>query len=158
MPDPSPIRLATLLDELPPEWPNDVLPTIHAEAAALGRMVVALDDDPTGTQTVYGIDVLTEWSVPSLAAVLRSQAPAFYILTNSRALPTADAVALAQDIGTNLAQASRQTGRDVCVISRSDSTLRGHYPAEVDALQDALAGGLDVLFHGQVIAPFFYDG
>lgn len=158
MPDPSPIRLATLLDELPPEWPNDVLPTIHAEAAALGRMVVALDDDPTGTQTVHGIDVLTEWSVPSLVDVLSSDASAFYILTNSRALPTVKAVALAYDIGGNLAQAARQTGRDVCVISRSDSTLRGHYPAEVDAVQDALARGLGVEFHGQVVAPFFYDG
>ena len=158
MSDLPPIRLETLLNSLPPEWPSDVLPTIRSEAAALGRVVVALDDDPTGTQTVHGIDVLTEWSVPSLVDVLRSNAPAFYILTNSRALPTAEAVALAYDIGGNLAQAARATGRDVCVISRSDSTLRGHYPAEVDAVQDALARGLGVTFHGQVVAPFFYDG
>ena len=158
MSDPRPIRLDSLLDELPPEWPDDVLPTIRAEAAALGRVVVALDDDPTGTQTVHGIDVLTEWSLPSLVDVLTSDPPAFYILTNSRALPTVEAVALAHAVGANLAQAARATGRDVCVVSRSDSTLRGHYPAEVDAVQDALARGLGVHFHGQVVAPFFYDG
>ncbi len=158
MSDPTPVRLETLLAGLPPEWPADALPTIRAEAAALGRVVVALDDDPTGTQTVHGIDVLTEWSVPTLVDALAGAPAAFYILTNSRALPTGEAVALAQSVGANLAEAARQTGRDVCVISRSDSTLRGHYPAEVDAVQDALARGLDVQFHGQVIAPFFYDG
>lgn len=35
--------------------------------AAVGRMLVVLDDDPTGTQTVHSVSVLAEWSVDSLA-------------------------------------------------------------------------------------------
>ncbi len=119
---------------------------------------MALDDDPTGTQTVYGVDVLTEWSVPSLVDALAPGPPCLYILTNSRSLPTAEAEALAREIGANLAQASRQAGRDVTVVSRSDSTLRGHYPAEVDALGETLSAGLGLRFDGHVLAPFFFDG
>ena len=156
--EPSPIALQTLLDSLPPEWPEDVLPLIQDEARAQGRVVVALDDDPTGTQTVHSIDVVTEWSVLTLADALASASTAFYVLTNSRALPADSAVALAREVGANLAQASRETGRDVVVFSRSDSTLRGHYPVEVDAVGEALAEGLGVQFTGHVVAPFFYDG
>ena len=47
--------------------------------------IVVLDDDPTGTQTVHGVPVLTEWSIPSLVAELTAPGPCFYILTNSRA-------------------------------------------------------------------------
>lgn len=152
------IPLRELLAGLPPEWPHDVLGDVQALNRALGRVVVALDDDPTGTQTVHGIDVLTEWSVESLAGALAPRPPAFYVLTNSRSLTAASAAALAAEIGHNLGRAARQTGVDVAVISRSDSTLRGHYPAEVDALEAALGAELGAPFAAQIIAPFFFDG
>jgi uncharacterized protein YgbK (DUF1537 family) len=50
--------------------------------------MVVLDDDPTGTQTVHGVAVLTEWSVGSLQAELEARPPCFFVLTNSRALHT----------------------------------------------------------------------
>ena len=50
--------------------------------------MVVLDDDPTGTQTVHGVAVLTEWRVESLAAELGKRPPCFFVLTNSRALHT----------------------------------------------------------------------
>jgi uncharacterized protein YgbK (DUF1537 family) len=49
--------------------------------------IVVLDDDPTGTQTVHSVPVLTEWSVPLLVAELTAPGSCFYILTNSRAFP-----------------------------------------------------------------------
>ena len=87
-----------------------------------------LDDDPTGTQTVHDIYVLTEWSVEALTAELQTDAPAFYILTNSRSLPLAEAQALNREIARNLVAAREQSGVDFTVVSRSDSTLRGHFP------------------------------
>src|SRR4051812_22009811 len=86
---------------LPPEWPDDLLPAIQAQVAASGRKLVVLDDDPTGTQTVHDIPVLTEWSVDLLCAELLNDAPAFYILTNSRSMTLPAAQTLNQEIGRN---------------------------------------------------------
>src|SRR5439155_7866528 len=49
--------------------------------------------------------------------------------------------------------ASKQTGRGFVVVSRSDSTLRGHFPAETDALGEVLGP-----FDGVLLAPFFEAG
>ncbi len=101
--------------------------------------VVVFDDDPTGTQTAHGVHVLTEWSVAALGReLLDATRAAFFMLTNSRALPAAGAEALATEIGNNLRVAGDRTGVPFVVMSRGDSTLRGHFPGEVTALADAL--------------------
>lgn len=148
------INQAQLLATLPPEWPHDLLPQISAQVAASGRKVVVLDDDPTGTQTVHDIAVLTEWSAPALRAELEHPDPCVYILTNSRSLPLPAAEALNHEIGRNLIVASQQSGRAFAVVSRSDSTLRGHYPGETDAL----AAALDMAVDGVLLIPFFLEG
>ena len=70
---------------------------------------LVVDDDPTGTQTVHSVPVLADWSVEALEAALGEDHPCFYLLANTRALPPAEAVARAEEIGTNLrvAAASR---------------------------------------------------
>jgi uncharacterized protein YgbK (DUF1537 family) len=138
----------------PPEWPEDLLGHIQDRVHAAGRKVVVLDDDPTGTQTVHGVPVLTTWSVDAIARELENRFPAFYILTNSRSLPASTACAIGSEIGANLKQACRRTSAPVEVISRSDSTLRGHFPGEVDALKD----GLGVSTHPCLLIPFFLEG
>lgn len=145
---------STTLAALPPEWPADLLPQIRQQAQQLARKLVVLDDDPTGTQTVYDIPVLTEWSVESLAKELLAPEPVFYILTNSRSLPLPAAQALNAEIGRNLMAASQQSNRDFAVVSRSDSTLRGHFPGEVMALAAAIKRSYD----GLLILPYFLEG
>ena len=76
----------SFLDSLPPEWQTDLLPSIQQELGRSSYKIVVLDDDPTGTQTVQDIPVLTTWSVDALEAELRGEFPAFFILTNSRSL------------------------------------------------------------------------
>jgi uncharacterized protein YgbK (DUF1537 family) len=152
-----PILKADLFRDLPPIWPKSLLPQIRARVEEQGQRLVVLDDDPTGTQSVHGLPVLTEWSTASLAEELR-RSPVFYILTNSRALTEEGAVALAREIGANLIEAGRISGRGFAVGSRSDSTLRGHFPAEVDAMAETLAGGDAGAFAGYVIAPYFAEG
>lgn len=116
--------------------------------------VVVLDDDPTGTQTVHGVPVLTVWDVDTLAAELITETPAFFILTNTRALPVEQAVSLNQEIGANLCEAGKQTGRPFVVVSRSDSTLRGHFPQETDVLKEAIG-----IPHAAVLlCPYFAAG
>ncbi len=115
--------------------------------------LVVLDDDPTGTQTVHGVPVLTEWSVASLAAELAAPGPCFFILTNSRACPASRACAINREIGLNLVKAGQSCGRLFQVVSRGDSTLRGHFPAETDALAAALGGDFDAT----LIIPAFLE-
>ncbi len=152
--DMPPILKSQLLADVPPEWPLDVFPDIQVALRRDGRKVVVLDDDPTGTQTVHGVPVLTEWSVERLSNELRSDLPCVYVLTNTRAMPLVQAQALNAEIGQNLVQASRQVGREMVLISRSDSTLRGHFPGETDALVAAMSARID----GTLIIPAFMAG
>jgi uncharacterized protein YgbK (DUF1537 family) len=143
----------SLISGLPPE-PESVLSEIQARVSTNCQKIVVLDDDPTGTQSVHNVSVLTEWSVPILREELELGSPAFYILTNSRSLTVEAAQALNHEIGVNLKDAAKQAGRKFVVISRSDSTLRGHYPAETDAL----AEGLEIFFDGLILAPYLREG
>ena len=117
------------------------------------RQTVLLDDDPTGTQTVSGVAVLTEWSVETLASELERGNAGFFVLTNSRALPTKTAYSLYREIGQNLKVASAQARVPIRVLARGDSTLRGHFPAETDALDEVL-GPHDLT----LIVPYFEEG
>ncbi len=148
------IKKNELLDRLPDEWPQDLRPAIKKQVNASGCKVVVLDDDPTGTQTIHSLPVLTEWSVDTLAAELKNDLPAFYILTNSRSFTLSIAQKINAEIGHNLFAAAQRTDREFVVVSRSDSTLRGHFPGEVEALADALAQSYD----GLIINPFFLEG
>jgi uncharacterized protein YgbK (DUF1537 family) len=144
----------TLGQSLPPPIDDPGLEErVQAAVADSGRKVVALDDDPTGVQTVHGVAVLAGWDTRTLAAELGTHAPLFFILTNSRALPEDLAAALNREITGNLLDASRETRVPFVIASRSDSTLRGHFPAETDALAEAL-GGVD----GVLICPAFFEG
>lgn len=116
--------------------------------------VVVLDDDPTGTQTVSGVPVLTAWDTDTLAAELGSGLPGFFVLTNTRALLEEKARALNAEIGTNLVAARERTDRSFVVISRSDSTLRGHFPAEVEAL----ATSIGLAKAPVLLCPYFEAG
>ncbi|MGB3210402.1 MAG: four-carbon acid sugar kinase family protein [Desulforhopalus sp.] len=144
----------SVLGDLVPEWSVDLLPTIQKEIAGSKYKIVILDDDPTGTQTAKDLPVLTHWSKEALRDELAGRYPAFFILTNSRSLPEPAACELAREIGTNLKLASDETGIRTVLISRSDSTLRGHFPAEVNAMAAAMGKGrLPYL-----ILPFFLEG
>jgi uncharacterized protein YgbK (DUF1537 family) len=146
--------LTKTLASLPPELTDSLLPKIRDLLAQSNRTIVVLDDDPTGTQTVYDTPVLTTWTVDSIAEELDRGHPLIYILTNSRALPSEQARELANEIGNNLSVAAAAKQKQLTVISRSDSTLRGHYPVEVDALAEAL-GRRNA---PQFIIPFFLQG
>ena len=119
------------------------------------RRIVVLDDDPTDVQTVHDIDVLTTWKPPDVADALLRPEPLFYVLTNSRALKRSEAVQLAEAVARALSIAGRGTGKRIDVISRGDSTLRGHYPWEVDPLTSLVGpNGPD----GHLVIPAFPQG
>lgn len=143
-----------LLARLPAPWPKDPLPEIRRHLEENRRSVVVLDDDPTGTQTVQDVPVLTGWAVSQLEQEFAARSPLFYILTNSRSMPDAEAAQVGREIIGNLIEASGRTQRNFVVISRSDSTLRGHFPLEIDLLAETDWG------QGApwIVAPFFEAG
>jgi len=145
-------REATL-SSLPPEHGTDLTTTIASRVASDDQTIVALDDDPTGTQTVYDLPVLTEWSEATIDGEFARGTPAFYVMTNSRSLNPDEAAEVNKVIAQRLLKAAQKYGRRLSLISRSDSTLRGHYPLEIDVLA-ATVGGAD----GQIVIPFFAEG
>ncbi|HEY4989126.1 MAG TPA: four-carbon acid sugar kinase family protein, partial [Opitutaceae bacterium] len=144
----------TLLDSLPPVFAGNAFEDVRRLVGASAVKTVVLDDDPTGTQTVHGIDILADWSVPSLRAALEDPRPCFYVLTNSRSLPGPKAAALVGEIAGNLSLAARASGTDFVVVSRSDSTLRGHFAAELEALRTNLGYAVS----GTIVIPAFFEG
>lgn len=145
------ITLKAAAAQLPPEWPHDVFPQVQAEFSLSGEKVVVLDDDPTGNQAVHSVPVLTEWSVESLCSEFKNDLPAFFLLTNTRSMLLPEAEKINREIGRNLVEAAWKTGRRFTVISRGDSTLRGHFPGEVEALSE----GLQQRFDAWMLIPFF---
>jgi uncharacterized protein YgbK (DUF1537 family) len=118
---------------------------------------VVLDDDPTGTQSVADLPVLTSWTVEDITWALGQGHPAFYILTNTRSLPEDDAAARNREIAANALAAARTSDTELIFVSRSDSTLRGHFPLETDVLAETVAERSGQAVDAVVLVPAFPD-
>jgi uncharacterized protein YgbK (DUF1537 family) len=130
---------------------------IRRALADTGRRIAVLDDDPTGSQTVHGVDVVTVVEPEALAAGLSQAGSTCFILTNSRSLPEADAVELSTRIGRMLFELADRLEAPIDVVSRSDSTLRGHVIAEVRALDAARRRATGRGFDGVLLAPAYFE-
>ncbi len=116
--------------------------------------IIVLDDDPTGSQTVHSCLLLMSWDVATLKMGLQDSIPIFFILTNTRAIAPEAAARVTREVCQNLQVAIAELGiQDFLVVSRSDSTLRGHYPIETDVIAQEL-GGFDAHF----LTPAFFEG
>ncbi|MGW7900851.1 four-carbon acid sugar kinase family protein [Staphylococcus shinii] len=116
--------------------------------------IIVLDDDPTGTQTVKDLPVYTEWSESLIEDGFKQENHMFYILTNSRALNEQETTELHQEISRNIARVSQRLDHPYIVISRGDSTLRGHFYLE----PKVLSGASDEQFDGVFYIPAFFEG
>ena len=148
------MTLAAALSRLPPpvRIPG-ARGTIRSSLEKSGKKLIVIDDDPTGTQTVHGVRVYMDWSESTLAGAFQRSDPVFYVSTNSRSLPGPQAAALAADLGRTLRKVSAAAAVDFVVASRSDSTLRGHFPSEVSALVSELASPIDAV----ILVPAFFE-
>jgi uncharacterized protein YgbK (DUF1537 family) len=116
--------------------------------------IIVLDDDPTGSQTVHSCLLLMQWDVETLQIGLRDSSPIFFILSNTRAIAPSAADKIIREVCQNLKIAlDLEQIIDFLIVSRSDSTLRGHYPIETDAIAQEL-GGFDAHF----LVPAFFEG
>ncbi len=140
-----------------------VADAVAASSAETPRMLVVLDDDPTGTQSVADLPVLTRWEVEDFVWAFGQAKPAVYVLTNTRSLDPAEAAARNDEVVRNAlaaagsADASAGSGLRLGFVSRSDSTLRGHYPLEPDVIAATVEAVTGESTDGVVIVPAFPD-
>ena len=141
-PVPDPARVEALLDD---------------EIRKNRVKLIVLDDDPTGTQSVHDVPVYTRWDEEAMEEALRDPRSLFYVLTNTRAMSAAEAERVLREIGASVAAAAAKTGAEYLFLSRSDSTLRGHYPLETEVLKSVVETD-DYRIDGEVLCFFFKDG
>ena len=136
-----------------------VASALAASNAETPRVLVVLDDDPTGTQSVADLPVLTRWDVDDFIWAFSQAKPAVYVLTNSRSLDPAEAAARNEEVVRNAlaAAGSPDVRLRLGFVSRSDSTLRGHYPLEPDVIAATVVAVSGAATDGVVLVPAFPD-
>ncbi|MGC9344568.1 MAG: four-carbon acid sugar kinase family protein [Bacteroidales bacterium] len=139
-----------IVSNQPAEYEGELL----VESFNPDRTIIILDDDPTGCQTVSNVPLFFTWKKEVLTEAFKRKVPLLFILTNTRSLNECPARSLLSEVLENIKEAGRITAHEYIVISRSDSTLRGHYPME----PDIIAQHLELRDPLQCLIPAFFQG
>lgn len=131
---------------------------LRKEISANQKKIVVLDDDPTGVQTVHDISVYTDWTKNSIRQGFQEKNNLFYILTNSRGFTQDETTLAHNEIAANVDAVAKELGKEYIFISRSDSTLRGHYPLETEILRTNYEKNTGCIIDGEILCPFFKEG
>ena len=118
--------------------------------------VIVIDDDPTGSQTVNNCLLLLEWDYSTLLKGFKSKSNLFFILANTRSLSENNAKSRLEEICNSLKKViinESFNAEEFLIVSRGDSTLRGHNFLEPNIINDCL-GPFDATFH----IPAFIEG
>lgn len=153
----NPLPLSAAADYRPFD-PEKARALLNGERDGFDAKIVVLDDDPTGVQTVHDIPVYTDWSGETLKEAFAQDDRMFFILTNSRSFSAEETKAAHQEIARAVVEASKDSQKGFFLISRGDSTLRGHYPLETDTLMDTVEALTDIRYDGEILCPFFPEG
>lgn len=148
----------TWLESFPPMDEERADRLLRESREGFSSKIVVLDDDPTGVQTVHDVSVYTDWEEETIREGFLEKNPMFFILTNSRSFSADVTEKVHETIARRVEQAGRETGKEFLLISRGDSSLRGHYPRETEALRDSLEREGKAAFDGEILCPFFKEG
>ena len=128
------------------------------EINKFNRKIIVLDDDPTGIQTVHNVFVYTDWSYETIKKAFEEKENMFFILTNSRSFTREKTYNVHKEIAENISKVYLETKKEFIIISRGDSTLRGHYPLETETLREVITQNTKIEYNGEIISPFFKEG
>lgn len=137
-------------EEVTKLW-NEVRPTFTDK-------IIVLDDDPTGVQTVHGVSVYTDWEEETIELGFKEENQMFFILTNSRAFTEKETKTAHEHIAERVERIAQKLGRSYMIISRGDSTLRGHYPLETEVMKNTIEEHSSMKLDGEILLPFFKEG
>ena len=121
------------------------------------RRTAVLDDDPTGSQSVHDVSVVTSVSTVDYRDALADPGSTCFFLTNTRSMTPASAIAENETTGRAVFEFEKQLGTPIDVVSRSDSTLRGHVIDEVRSLDATRREVLGAGFDGVLFVPAFLE-
>jgi uncharacterized protein YgbK (DUF1537 family) len=129
------VREVDLLASLPSEHRSDLSPLIDKELRTRrDEVVLFLEDDSTGVQMSHDVYLVLDHSVDGMregvTGALAADHRLVFVLTNSRALSPGDAEEVTRTTAENLHVVAEDLGIRLRFGSRSDSTLRGHFPLE----------------------------
>lgn len=147
-----------VFDKIPAVDVKVVDELLTKELLELDKKIIVLDDDPTGVQTVHDVSVYTDWSKESIEKGFMEENAMFFILTNSRGFTAEETEKAHKEIALNITEVAKKLNKDFIVISRSDSTLRGHYPLETKVLKETIEANSEIKYNGEVLMPFFKEG
>ena len=122
------------------------------------KTFVVLDDDPTGVQTVHDVPVYTNWEEDTIRRAFAEKNKLFFILTNSRGFTVEQTTKAHKEIADVVDMAAKEAGVEYVFVSRSDSTLRGHYPLETEILKENYEKHTGTTIDGEILCPFFKEG
>ena len=131
--------------------------TIRASHQRVGRRVLVLDDDPTGSQTVHGVEAVMQLDPDVIATALAAPGSTCFVLTNSRGLEEREASRGARELAMIAAALEERLGGSIEIVSRSDSTLRGHVMAEINALTTARRESKRHGYDGVLLVPSYFE-
>ncbi|MFE7083965.1 four-carbon acid sugar kinase family protein [Priestia megaterium] len=130
---------------------------IAKELSIQNKKIIVLDDDPTGVQTMHDIDVVTQWDHEWIKKAFQAKENVFYILTNTRSYQPEQVEDILSEIVKNVHKVSQELNIPFEIVNRGDSTLRGHYPLEVDVLTRELERTANKKVDGHLLIPAFFE-
>jgi uncharacterized protein YgbK (DUF1537 family) len=148
--------------DIPGRWPPvraepDARTRIREAHSRVRRRIVVLDDDPTGSQTVHGVMIVTGFAPEEYQPALASPGSTCFILTNTRSMDATQASALNHDLGRGILAVGDELDGPIQIVSRSDSTLRGHLFPEITALDAARREHTGHGYDGVLLVPAFVE-
>ncbi|EOL45284.1 four-carbon acid sugar kinase family protein [Enterococcus phoeniculicola] len=153
------VKVADVFNQIPQKPDESVVDMqLKTELNKLEKKIIVLDDDPTGVQTVHDISVYTDWETDSIRKGFLEENSMFFILTNSRGFTEAQTIKAHKEIAERICKIAKETQKEFLVISRGDSTLRGHYPLETEVLKDTIEENSAIHYDGEILFPFFKEG
>ncbi|KEP26201.1 four-carbon acid sugar kinase family protein [Bacillus zhangzhouensis] len=147
-----------ILNALPKADSKSIQTAYEQALTHFQHKIIVLDDDPTGIQTVHGVSVFTDWSEESIEAGFLEDSRMFFILTNSRSMTEKETAAAHETIASTIVKVAERLHQDFTIVSRGDSTLRGHFPLETEVLRTTIEQRGSLQFDGEIILPFFQEG
>lgn len=147
-----------ILNAIPKADSKAIQSAYEQALSSFQHKVIVLDDDPTGIQTVHGVSVFTDWSEESMEAGFLEDSRMFFILTNSRSMTEKETAAAHETIAATIVKVAERLNQDFIIVSRGDSTLRGHFPLETEVLKKTIEHQSSRQFDGEILLPFFQEG
>tara|TARA_Y100001978_G_scaffold193035_1_gene198730 strand:+ start:3195 stop:4544 length:1350 start_codon:yes stop_codon:yes gene_type:complete len=117
--------------------------------------IIVIDDDPTGSQTVHDCLLLLKWDYKTLMKGINSNSKILFILANTRSLSPNNLKIRLEEICLTLKKviSNSYNQQDYVLITRGDSTLRGHNFLEPYYINEFI-GPFDATFY----IPAFLEG